>query len=274
MLPQPESSRLVARLAEIPILIYHKIDERNEFGINALSPVRFAEQMRQLKSAGYQTITFRDVLAEKKLPSKAIIITFDDGYRSVYQQALPIMRPLGFRGVVYLIGNFIGRNNDWDVQLAGSRFQHMDRDQLIELVEYGWELGGHTMTHRALPYLSAADLAAEISESYRLVETLSGREPLSFGYPFGLHSRRVRRAVREAGFRFGCAGVGGGGKTTDPFNLGRIPIYQFNHATLFSNGNFVGQLPALQRTRLRLLAWPAIFTPIYQLLFRKNLYLR
>lgn len=264
---------LRTHLAKIPILTYHKIETRREVGINALPPEHFGAQMACLQELGYATVTFRDLLTAPSLPEKAVILTFDDAYASVYENALPLMQPYGFRGVVYTIGRFIGRWNDWDANLGGLRFRHMDRRQLRDLADAGWEIGSHSLTHRALSWLDATSLQREILGSRDLLTDIAGEPPVSFAYPFGMLNPRVREGVAVAGFRFACGGIRSRGDAADLLQLRRIPVYQFEGLGAFRKKLQIADFSRREYLKLRILSWPAVLTPLYQKRFRKDLFL-
>ncbi len=260
-------------LHRIPILAYHKIENRREVGINVVSPGKFRQQLSLIRQMDFQTITFREVLAASPLPPKPLILTFDDAYESIYHHAYPLLREFGMKGVIFAIAGFIGRWNYWDANLGGIRFRHMDENQLRELEAAGWEIGAHGVTHRALTRLNPPALRREIQGSRRILEPLCSGPLATFAYPFGLHSARVREAVREAGFVFGCRGIRGAGGKGDLLALQRIPVYQFE-----GNRALAGKLrwPALSRfevLKLSLLGGPAALTPLYQKLFKAELFL-
>lgn len=260
-------------MAKIPILAYHKIETRREVGINALPPVNFRAQLACLQELGYAAITFRDLLTAPVLPDRAVILTFDDAYLSIYENALPLMQACGYRGVVYAIGRFIGRWNDWDANLGGIRFRHMDRGQLRELADAGWEIGAHSLTHRALSWLDAAGLQREVLGSRDLLADIAGEPPVSFAYPFGMHNLRVREAVRGAGFPFACGGIRGRADAADLLQLRRVPVYQFEGLGAYRKKLQLEDFSRLEYLKLRLLSWPAVLTPLYQKRFRRELFL-
>jgi peptidoglycan/xylan/chitin deacetylase (PgdA/CDA1 family) len=115
----------------IPILNYHKIDQRFEWGLNTVKPVRFRQQMQLLKDGGFTPVNFHRV-ESGALPEKPIIITFDDGYESVYDSALPVLQELDFTAVVFIITDYMGEENTWDANIGGIRFQHLNAGQIRE----------------------------------------------------------------------------------------------------------------------------------------------
>lgn len=268
--PLPE---IISILNRTPILMYHKIDPRMEVGINALSPPQFQEQMSYLHQEGYRTITFQDLLLAPEIPAKTVIITFDDAYESVYENALPIMEKYGQRGVVYVIGRFIGKLNEWDANFAGIKFQHMAGEQLVKLAELGWELGAHTMTHRALSWIKEDHLKTEIRQSRKVLSSLSEKPIVSLAYPFGMQNGKVRQFAEAAGITFGCKGMRKRSETPDLLQLPRIPVYQFEGLPAFRRKLQLPMLPARERWKLAALSCPAILTPMFQYFCRRQLFL-
>ena len=128
------------------------------------------------------------------MPLRPIVITFDDGYRDVFQNALPVMERYGFTGTVYLFSNAIG---------AGG---YMNANQVKELLAKGWELGSHSKTHANLRK-AGANLEEEIVNSRLALETMFSTPVLTFAYPYGAATPALPRLVRESGY---SAGVGVG----------------------------------------------------------------
>jgi len=98
----------------MPILMYHHIrdfnDPADKIGTNlSVSPEKFAKQLDLIKSEGYATITFND-LDTGNIPTKPIILTFDDGYENFYQNAYPELKKREMVGTVFVIINNIGKN--------------------------------------------------------------------------------------------------------------------------------------------------------------------
>lgn len=260
-------------LCRTPILTYHKIENRREVGINVVSPAKFRQHLHLIRQMGFQTVTFREVLAASPLPPKPLILTFDDAYESIYHHAYPLLREFGMKGVIFVIAGFIGKWNDWDANLGGIRFRHLNENQLGELAQERWEIGAHGLTHRALTRLTPAALRREIEGSRRILEPLCSGPLATFAYPFGLHSAQVREAVREAGFAFGCRGIRGAGGQGDLLALPRLPVYQFEGNRALVQKLRWPELPRLERLKLALLSWPAALTPLYQRLFKAELFL-
>jgi len=107
----------------LPILMYHKIDRLPRppgacHPRNYVLPEQFEAQLVALRRWGYQTISFGDWLAYRRgagaLPRRPIILTFDDGYRSTYEIAWPLLQRHGSTATVFLVSDLIGKTNAWD----------------------------------------------------------------------------------------------------------------------------------------------------------------
>jgi peptidoglycan/xylan/chitin deacetylase (PgdA/CDA1 family) len=141
-----------------------------------MPPDEFRGQMETLKEWGYTSIPIsllvRAIASGASLPPRPVVITFDDGYDSVYNNAYPVMKELGFTGVTYLI---VG---------ALDSPEYMSSEQVAELIENDWEIGSHSMTHPHLP--SVPDqVSYEGGYSKSRLEQDYGVEVTTFAYPYG-----------------------------------------------------------------------------------------
>jgi len=198
-----------------PALLYHKVSPRWEVGVTRVKPSTFRRQMEGLAKAGWRTTlpdefrftgNIRGVggTADRGGPAadarKEFLLIFDDGYECVYRYALPVLRDLGFRAVVFIPSGYIGGSNDWDHHLLGRRFRHLTLEMLDDLVLSGWRIGSHTATHPSLPHLNDDQLLLEIDGSRRKLQEITGQEVEWISFPFGRYDRRVIEASRRAGY--------------------------------------------------------------------------
>ncbi|MEQ8199794.1 MAG: polysaccharide deacetylase family protein [Syntrophomonadaceae bacterium] len=184
-IPAPEKYTGTA----IPILMYHEVTS----GPNSLYvPVgKFREQMRYLAVSGYRAVTMtqaEEMLRNKKMPAKTIVLTFDDGYTSFITEAWPIMQEYGFTGTVYACTSFIGRPN------------YLTMEQIKTLQADGVEIGSHTRNHIDLKTASYKQQVDEIVVSKQILEENLGVPCLSFCYPTGTYSDITPTIVKDAGY--------------------------------------------------------------------------
>jgi peptidoglycan/xylan/chitin deacetylase (PgdA/CDA1 family) len=254
--------------SQLPILCYHKIENRFEWGINTVRPAIFHQQIKFLKEEGYQAITFQHILS-RKIPEKPVIITFDDGYSSVYEEAFPVFNKFNFTAVIFIITSFIGLLNKWDVNLGKIYFRHLDREQIKELAVAGAELGIHGKMHRALTKVPEEEIKSELEECRRELQHITGQPVISLAYPFGLQNCQVQKIAREVGFRFGCGGTGKNRPSENLLNLKRIPVYRYDTLKTFRRKLSSGIPNKMELIKLHILSCPANLTPIYQRIFKK-----
>ena len=182
----------------VPILLYHHIGISPSGSLYYVSPYAFEQQMYLLRQWGYQTISVEMMIAAIKggglLPPRPIILTFDDGSKSVLSTALPIMQKYNFTGTVYLVNNYVGAANFLSV------------DDIHQLYEAGWEVGSHSITHTDLT-IESVDQEKEIVESRLRLQRQLDLPILTFAYPYGAYDVDSVEIVRFAGY-IGAVGLG------------------------------------------------------------------
>jgi peptidoglycan/xylan/chitin deacetylase (PgdA/CDA1 family) len=136
------------------------------------------------------------------------------------------MQQYGYRGVLYLLGDFNVRFNQWDVAADPTepRSDIMSPEQKRAFVAAGWEIGAHTMSHPRLTALPLAAAAAEIAQSKAALAAALQTEVVSFAYPFGDLNEALKTAVREAGFALGVSTDTGGMTIEDD----RMQVFRVN----------------------------------------------
>jgi peptidoglycan/xylan/chitin deacetylase (PgdA/CDA1 family) len=163
----------------VPILLYHQIGysqiKDNQYYV---SPEEFEKQMSLLYAWGYRTITVQQlaiaILNGAELPVKPVVLTFDDGNDNAYTRVLPILQKYGFTGTAYIVYNYVGATN------------YMNKDQIRELYQAGWEIGSHSISHVDLTKRTDRQ-EAEIIDSKKKLESLLDVPIYTFAYPFGAY---------------------------------------------------------------------------------------
>jgi peptidoglycan/xylan/chitin deacetylase (PgdA/CDA1 family) len=212
-----------------PILLYHKIDRRMEWGGTWNTPRQFEKQLKSIKDEGYSVVPLED-LVETQLPitnhKLPISITFDDGYENIYHYAYPILKEYGLTATVFLITGFVGKENSWDVNMGWRRFRHLSWEEIHEMKGDGITFGSHTVTHRDLTKLPIDEVRMELSESKRFLEEKIGEEVRYLSYPFGRYTDEIQEIAKEVGYSKAFTSYPRTKNSHyDPFALGRIGIY-------------------------------------------------
>lgn len=127
-------------------------------------------------------------------------VTFDDGYLSVYEHAIPALSEREMTATIFVVADQIDGINEWDRCAGDTKEPMMSADQIKEVASMGFEIGAHTLTHPRLTGLDDERLVREIVDSKHRLEDLIGSEVSSFSYPYGDCDERVIAATVQAGF--------------------------------------------------------------------------
>lgn len=154
-------------------------------------PEDFAAQLDYLAAHGYRAVSLQD-LAEaltlgRPLPERAVVLTFDDGYRTLLDQALPIAQAHGFTGTVFVITELIDRGFP----------AYLSWDQARALAGLGWQIEPHTKTHPELAGRSRAKQLYEMLGSIETIEANLGARPRFFCYPSGKYDATTLQLADE-----------------------------------------------------------------------------
>jgi len=184
----------------VPVLTYHRFSQDKAGGM-VMSETMFEEQMNFLKNNGYSVITvdrFLDFLDFKaQIPEKSVVLTFDDGWRSFYDIAYPILQKHRFPATLFIYPDFIGARSA------------LSWAQLKELADNNMEIQCQSLTHRDLTTLKEKEsfeeyfdsLNREILGSKQLIEKRLNRKCTCFTYPYGASNQLVTALVKKHGYR-------------------------------------------------------------------------
>jgi len=204
--------------APVPILMYHVVSAAQPGApypdLYTPKPV-FAAQMKALAKRGYHGVTLAQVDDYWRhgyaLPAKPIVISFDDGYLSHYTHALPVLKALGWHGVLNL-------------EINNVRPGDLTASQVRALIDAGWEVDSHTVTHPDLTTVSDSQLRQELVGSRAYLRKHFGVPADFFCYPAGRFDSRVVAAVKAAGYRAATTTEPGLASPKLPFTLNRIRV--------------------------------------------------
>ncbi len=208
-----------------PVLCYHRVGGPLELGVTRVGRSVFARQMTALARAGWHTLTLDEFSKPRTTHDapRTFLLTFDDGYASLAGYAYPVLADLGFTAATFLITDYVGKTNTWDVRYTWNRLKHLSWTDIERWRARGFEFASHAATHRRLTWLDDAAIETELRGSRETLTARLGAEAgRAIAYPFGAVDTRVLRHARNAGYELGFAGVKGSGES---LYRSRVPVY-------------------------------------------------
>lgn len=225
----------------VPILTYHSLDESQS--PISMAPSSFRKQMRYLKDHGFTTITLSDFVESLKseglFPEKPFVLTFDDGFKNVYEIAFPILYDLDFTATVFLVTDYMDQTSSWEAgekikKVGVDRLPLLSWDEVEEMHRHGFAFASHGSRHLHLTQLDPAQMCKDIEMSKRIIEDKLEAPCRLFCYPYGDFDESVRRIVQKTGFEGAVTTrFGRNSKNTDPYALRRIGSAYFTSAPVF-----------------------------------------
>ena len=220
--------------------MYHQIAEPPPKGAPYRSltvhPATFRRQMAWLRRLGYRGLSMRDILpyVRGEKHGKVVGLTFDDGYRNVFRNALPVLHENNFTATNYFVVNQLDGGNTWDYDEGVSHADLMSLEEMREWARQGMEVGSHTLDHPRLPVLAEEDAEAQIRDSREQLEALLGEPVSAFCYPYGAENAALRALVRRAGYSNATTTARGLARTDDDlYGLPRVNIPRSTHLLRF-----------------------------------------
>jgi peptidoglycan/xylan/chitin deacetylase (PgdA/CDA1 family) len=236
-------------------LTWHAIDRRQS--VISITPDQFRWQMVTLAEHGLRGISLEQAFEQRALtgrfPEDCVVLTFDDGYQSILDEAFPVMQELGFGGTIFVITGMVGLG----AGQVRSKNPFVDRDlmgwsELAELAGGGLEIASHSVSHPDLTCLDPQSLENELRESREMLEQKLQRSVASFAYPFGGFNPTVCKAV-SAHYRLACTTqLGRQSAAGDALLIRRADIYFLRRRSLFRRliaGRLDGYLQVRQQLR-------------------------
>jgi peptidoglycan/xylan/chitin deacetylase (PgdA/CDA1 family) len=222
-------------MLSLPILTFHSLDDQGS--VISFSPDLFRRAMGRLHENGYRTLGLQETvinLREKSsVPEKAFVITFDDGYQSVYREAFPLLRAYGMSAIVFLTVGEHGSVPGTDRLPSLDHRPMLSWEEIREMQKGGFIFGAHTLTHPDLTRLSFDRMETEIVRSKVIIEDRLGSAVTSFAYPYGRYNPQSYTIVQQ---HFACVCSDKLGLATvrsDPYALERVDAYYLNTDRLF-----------------------------------------
>jgi glycosyltransferase involved in cell wall biosynthesis/peptidoglycan/xylan/chitin deacetylase (PgdA/CDA1 family) len=196
--------------ASIPVLMYHSVTDSGPASLARfrVSPAQFDEQLGWLKRNGFTGLTlrqFQDIAwGAGEMPERPVLITFDDGYCNVLENAAPILQRHGFPATIFIVAEIVGERAHWDAH-HGEPAPLMSWDEIRAMREMGFDFACHTAGHLPVIGLTPGELADDMLRARAAFERELGEAPQAICYPFGQFDQAIARFYYDAGFKLGFA---------------------------------------------------------------------
>jgi len=215
----------------IIILAYHRINDNTCDNMT----VCCSEFDRQIKfiADNYPVLSLGEVLAclqqRRRLARPSVVVTFDDGYRDVLINAIPVLKKYNLPATFFVNTEFVGSDKQFYHDLRfGINFDKLNWDELKYMNTMGFEIGSHGVGHHRLTSLSDEQVLKEMAESKRILVEKKIAKRLFFAPPFGRReddSSKARAFAKKAGYECYLTAYGGYNSfNSDPFSLKRVVI--------------------------------------------------
>jgi peptidoglycan/xylan/chitin deacetylase (PgdA/CDA1 family) len=239
----PPRPHIVADAAAVPILVYHRIEDKASGPpLLEMSTRLFSKQMAWLARNGYQAVTLRRVYegwtGGAVLPPKPVVLTFDDGYADQVRNAAPVLRGYRWPAELDLVSSAL--------YTGGTPPSTSLTPEMVQgLLDDGWGLESHSVSHLDLTRLWGKKLRHELVDSRTRLEELFDTQVDFFCFPGGIYDKRVKLAVRRAGYLAATGTRYGTATPRDLFSLGRI--YAYGGESMASFGSRLDEILAAEQ---------------------------
>lgn len=191
------AAEILAR-PQVPVLCYHQIrnwrpGDSKQAKDYIVPEQTFAEQIKMLHDSGFHSISTNELYNYlcygDALPSKPVLLTFDDTDLPQFTIAKPVMEKYGYKGMFFIMTVSLGRPN------------YMSREQVKQLSDAGHEIGSHTWDHKNIKQYTDADWTTQIDKPTKTLESITGKPVQYFAYPFGLWNTAAIPHLKDHGFK-------------------------------------------------------------------------
>ena len=200
---------------EVRIILYHSIAFDNRFMEINVKPDLFERQLIYLQDNSYDIISleeFYEYYSEKKpLKKKSVVITFDDGFKNIYENAYPILKKIGMKAGLFLPCNFMNRN-DLSLWSKNRCFLAPLTWDEVNAMKDVFDIGSHSITHRNLTLFTDAQLEKEVKDSKRIINEKTGSTVDFFAYPYGFYGffdARTEEFLKATGYKLAFLNISG-----------------------------------------------------------------
>jgi peptidoglycan/xylan/chitin deacetylase (PgdA/CDA1 family) len=247
------------------VLCFHKISDRFCWEGTWTTPARFFAYIDRLRVLGYRFIGMEQYLADVtsgRPGGPRVLLTFDDGYRELYDVVLPGLESRGVPFHVFLVTDYVGGQNDWELSLGRRAFRHLDWNQIEDMASRGVTFGSHGATHRDMTGVGSGEVRAELERSKVAIQERIGTPVRTVSYPFGRYDESVKTVVKELGFVAAFSLYPSHPNSHfDPHAVRRCAVYIIDPVALIETKLEPGPLFWLEELKCRAINAVAVLTP-------------
>jgi peptidoglycan/xylan/chitin deacetylase (PgdA/CDA1 family) len=183
--------------SRIPVLCYHQVRDLKNTDTRSnrqyiIPPETFASHMKILHDSGYTIINPEEIMTafnDNSHLQKPIVITFDDGTKTEYKNALPVLKRYGFKAIFFIMTVTINKK------------AYLDAVQIKQLSEQGHLIGCHSWDHKNVKKYNTYDWAVELSTPKKFLEEITGKQVDYFAYPYGVWSSAAFEKLKLFGYK-------------------------------------------------------------------------
>ncbi len=203
----------------LPIVMYHQLTKSDSrAGKYILTVEQFEKDLIFLKNNGYRTLSVSQLLSfaagKCDIPEKSVMLTFDDGYETFYEYALPILEKYEFNAVVFVVGalaDYYTEIDDHNLNysyLNWSEIKELDENKLIDIQSHSFDLHKNTGNRSGMKKKKGETfeqysefLRDDASKMKEKMLNFIGREPTAIAYPFGSYSDESSEILKKCGIK-------------------------------------------------------------------------
>jgi len=238
------------------ILVYHSVsaeEDKSRLRSDSVRVKDFDLQMKFLRKQSFNVIPLQKLVyflrTKERIPGKTVVVTFDDGYKSTFLNAYPILRKYDIPASVFVAVGYIGGGKPFPWLNSGCEegesyeLVPMSWEEVAELHSTGIEIGSHTYSHKFMPKLRKEEIEEEILKSQLVIKDKTDEVPFSFALPFSFPIKHrswpnfesiLVSALKKGGYTSCCTMLRDHiTSKTPPFCLKRIPIFKYDDLNMF-----------------------------------------
>ncbi|MBC8051601.1 MAG: polysaccharide deacetylase family protein [Sphingobacteriaceae bacterium] len=198
---KPADAATITGRKQVPILCYHQIRDwkasDSQTAKDYITPVStFKAHMKMLADSGYNSVlpdqVYNYLVYGDPLPSKPVMLTFDDTDLDQFTVAAPEMKKYGFKAVYFIMTVSIGRRG---------KVKYMNSEEIKQLSDAGNTIGSHTYDHKNVKKYQGEDWVTQIDKPTKRLKEITGKEIEYFAYPFGLWNKEAIPELKKRGFK-------------------------------------------------------------------------